>query len=65
MKTNVSENEYEYMLGELLAIIHRDGGHHQSDVGTVQAVRDACKGSTDTPRGATSISRMTSRTPRL
>jgi putative transposase len=31
----------------------------------LQAERDACKGSTDTPRGATSISRMTSRTPRL
>lgn len=31
----------ENWLGELLAIIHRDGGHHQVKVGTDQAVKDA------------------------
>jgi len=31
----------EKWLGELLAIIHRDGGHHQAKVGTDQAVKDA------------------------
>lgn len=34
-------SESERLLGELLAIIHRDGGHHQSDVGTEQAIKDA------------------------
>lgn len=29
------------LLGELLAVLHRDGGHHQSEVGTDQAVKDA------------------------
>lgn len=28
-------------LGNLLALIHRDGGQHQTDVGTEQAVKDA------------------------
>ena len=28
-------------LGNLLAVIHGDGGHHQSAVGTVQACKDA------------------------
>ena len=34
-------DEIEGLLGELLAIIHRDGGHHQSDVGIEQAIKDA------------------------
>ena len=29
------------MLGNLLAVIHRDGGHHQGRVGTAQACKDA------------------------
>lgn len=28
-------------LGNLLALMHRDGGHHQSEVGTEQAIKDA------------------------
>jgi hypothetical protein len=31
----------EHALGNLLAIIHRDGGHHQGRVGDEQAVKDA------------------------
>lgn len=31
------------LLSELLAIIHRDGGHYQRDNGTEQAVSDAIK----------------------
>jgi hypothetical protein len=31
----------ERMLGDLLAVIHRDGGHYQSAHGTVRAVEDA------------------------
>ena len=30
-------------LGDLLALIHRDGGHHQANVGTEQALIDAKK----------------------
>jgi len=30
-------------IGNLLAIIHRDGGHHEVEVGTHQAVEDAIK----------------------
>ena len=30
-------------LGNLLALIHRDGGHHQANVGTEQALIDAQK----------------------
>lgn len=33
----------EAELRNLLAIIHRDGGHHTSDVGLVQSVEDAHK----------------------
>jgi hypothetical protein len=29
-------------LANLLAVIHRDGGHHQDAVGTDRAVADAC-----------------------
>lgn len=35
------ENNAGYWLGELLAVIHRDGGHYQSQHGTEKAVRDA------------------------
>lgn len=28
-------------LGDILAIIHRDGGHHTADVGIEQSVKDA------------------------
>lgn len=35
------EPDYEYFLGELLAIIHRDGGHYQGEYGTKKAVEDA------------------------
>jgi hypothetical protein len=31
----------EDMLGNLLAVLHRDGGHHEGEVGTKQAVEDA------------------------
>lgn len=30
-------------IGNLLAIIHRDGGHHEGEVGTKQAIEDAKK----------------------
>ena len=33
----------EDLLGNLLAILHRDGGHHEGEVGTEQAVKDAMK----------------------
>lgn len=29
------------LMGDLLAIIHRDGGHHEAEVGTAQAIKDA------------------------
>ena len=32
-----------YHLGELLAVIHRDGGQHESSVGYAQATTDAIK----------------------
>jgi hypothetical protein len=35
------EPDYEYFLGELLAFIHRDGGHYQGEYGTLKAVEDA------------------------
>lgn len=33
--------EAERLLGNLLARIHRDGGHHQEEVRTAQACKDA------------------------
>jgi hypothetical protein len=33
----------ESMLLNLLAVIHRDGGHYQAEHGTRKAVQDACK----------------------
>jgi hypothetical protein len=33
----------ETLLGELLAVIHRDGGHYQAEHGTPKAVEDAKK----------------------
>jgi len=30
-------------IGDLLAIIHGDGGHHQDEVGTEQAIKDAAQ----------------------
>jgi len=33
----------EKILSGLLAIIHRDGGHHEGEVGTVQAAEDAAE----------------------
>ena len=35
--------DLEQQLGDLLAIIHRDGGHHTAKVGTKQSVEDAHK----------------------
>lgn len=29
------------LMGDLLAIIHHDGGHHEAEVGTAQAIKDA------------------------
>lgn len=37
----VTDREAARLLGELLAVIHGDGGHHQAAVGTAQAVQDA------------------------
>lgn len=34
-------NTAKYLLSELLAVLHGDGGHHEDKVGTVQAVEDA------------------------
>ncbi len=34
-------NSYEKQLKDLLAIIHRDGGHHTHDYGVNQSVNDA------------------------
>jgi hypothetical protein len=33
--------EYTPKLGDLLAYIHRDGGHHTAEVGEAQSIRDA------------------------
>jgi hypothetical protein len=33
----------EIMLTDLLAVLHRDGGHHEGNVGTERAVEDAMK----------------------
>ena len=33
----------DYAIGELLAVIHGDGGHYQSEHGTLKAVQDATK----------------------
>lgn len=33
--------EHSVPLAELLAVLHKDGGHHQNNVGTEQAVKDA------------------------
>lgn len=41
-------------LSSLLAIIHRDGGHHEQKVGTVQAIKDAIV-KIETDRNATKI----------
>jgi hypothetical protein len=35
------ERGAEHWLGELLAVIHCDGGHYQADHGTEKATRDA------------------------
>lgn len=34
-------DELDHNLGELLALIHRDGGHHRANVGNDQATREA------------------------
>ena len=34
--------EAAHYLKELLAVIHRDGGHHTEKVGFAQSVEDAC-----------------------
>ena len=34
-------NNYEHLLKELLAVIHRDGGHYVSEHGFEKAVNDA------------------------
>lgn len=36
-----SEGEAEKALGNLLAVIHRDGGHYQAEHGTEKAAKDA------------------------
>jgi len=36
-----SQSDLKSELSNLLALIHRDGGHHEQEVGTVQAIRDA------------------------
>ena len=38
---NLKKEEVSLLLGELLAVIHRDGGHHIADVGVEQACKDA------------------------
>lgn len=40
MKTN---EQPSYLLNELLAVIHGDGGHYQDRHGTPKAVQDAIK----------------------
>ena len=41
MRVQTENDKLREQLGDLLALIHRDGGHHQDDVGTEQALVDA------------------------
>ena len=41
--TSQESQSLREQLGNLLALIHRDGGHHQTDVGAEQALIDAQK----------------------
>lgn len=41
LATGLVSAKHDRLLGDLLAVIHRDGGHYQSDHGTEKAVADA------------------------
>ena len=41
--TSQENQSLREQLGDLLALIHRDGGHHQANIGTEQALIDAKK----------------------